>query len=65
MVKSVMINDDVHRNLLRVQTIISTKRKYNMNLGDIVSIFFNRDPEEIANDVIELSESIPLNSSGV
>lgn len=56
MVKSVLIDDNVHQNLLRVQNLIYTRIKYNMNLGDIVSTLFNRDPEEIAEDVIELSE---------
>lgn len=60
MVKSVLIDDNVHQSLLRVQELIYTKIKYNMNLGDIVSTLLNRDPEEIAEDVIELSESISI-----
>jgi len=56
----VLIDDNVHQSLLRVQDLIYTKIKYNMNLGDIVGTLFNRDPEEIAEDVIELSESISI-----
>lgn len=60
MAKSVLIDNEVHLNLLRVQSIISTKRKYNFNLGDIVSTLLSKDAEEIANEVIELAESMPI-----
>lgn len=57
MSKSVLIDEKFHKNLLRVQYIISSKKRYTLTLGDIVSTLLNKDPEAIANEVIELTET--------
>lgn len=52
-----MIDEDIHRNLLDIQTIIYKRKKYKQNLGDIVSKLIDKDPEEVADEIIDIIES--------
>lgn len=57
MAKSVMIDNDIHENLLAIQTIIFRRKKVSVNLGDIVSKLIDKDPEEVAEEIIDIIES--------
>lgn len=63
--KSVPIDNEVYQNLIQVQSIISSKKRYTFTLGDIVSTLLSKDPEVIANEVIELAESTSTNKKQV
>lgn len=56
MVKSVLLDNIIHKKLLDIQSIISQKKEYNINLGDIVSRLIDRDPEMVAKEVIDIIE---------
>lgn len=51
--KSVLIDNDVHRNLLNIQRLIYEKRKYSISLGDIINRLLDKNPEDIANQIIK------------
>ena len=57
MAKTVIIDNDIHQNLLTVQTRIYERKRVSMNLGDIVSKLLDKDPEESTDEIIEMIES--------
>lgn len=63
--KSIILDNDAHRKLLTIKRLIYKKTKFTVNLGDIISRLLNRDPEVIANEVIELAESTSTNKRQV
>lgn len=57
MAKTVIIDNDIHENLISIQTIIYQRKRVNINLGDIVSKLLDKDPEEVADEIIDIIET--------
>ena len=57
MAKSVMIDNDIHKNLVSIQTLIYQRKRYSINLGDIVTILLDKDPTIVADEIIKTIES--------
>lgn len=57
MPKSVMLDNDIHENLISIQTIIYQRKRVSINLGDIVSKLLDKDPEIVADEIIDIIES--------
>lgn len=57
MAKSVMIDNIIHENLISIQTIIYRRKRVSINLGDIVSKLIDKDPEEVADEIIDIIET--------